>query len=605
LTVSVPLPVSFEERTGLPAGPLLDIPDHIFSVLEALPAAVYTTDAEGLITFYNQAAVDLAGRKPTLGDQWCVTWKLYRPDGTPLPHDECPMAVALKEGRPVRGEEAVAERPDGTRVPFMPYPTPLYDNSGALIGAVNMLLDLSDSKRADAALRESEATFRAIVDQATAGIAETDATGRFVLANERYCEMVGYSRAELLGMRMQDITHPDDLPRNLELFDSLARGGADFVIEKRYLRKDKAVVWVRNSVSCIRDATGGVANLVAVSVDIADRKRGEDAARRLASIVESSDDAIVSKDLNGVITSWNGGAQRLFGYSAEEVIGKPVTILFPPDRYDEEPGILERIRRGERIDHYETVRRRKDGSLVDISLTVSPLRDAEGRIIGASKIARDITLRKRVEEQQQLLLGEMRHRIKNLFAVASSVVSLSARSADTPQAMADAVRDRLAALTRAQELTRPGLTDGVERAGQDTTLHALIRAIFAPYCDPVRTDDPECLVLDGSDVPVRGSAVTSLALVLHELATNAAKYGALSVPEGIVRIDCSAGEGSLVLAWREQRGPALAGEPDGQGFGSMLAHRTVVGQFGGSIARDWRAEGLAIRVTVPLAALAG
>jgi PAS domain S-box-containing protein len=120
-------------------------------------------------------------------------------------------------------------------------------------------------------------------------------------------------------------------------------------------------------------------------------------AQHLAAIVESSDDAIISKDLNGIIQTWNRGAARVFGYTAEEAIGKPVTILIPPDRIDEEPGILARIRRGERIDHYETVRQRKDGSLIDISLTVSPIRDRHGRITGASKIARDITERTKAE----------------------------------------------------------------------------------------------------------------------------------------------------------------------------------------------------------------
>jgi PAS domain S-box-containing protein len=120
-------------------------------LLEMLPAAIYTTDAEGRITFYNKAAVDLAGRAPTLGsDQWCVTWKLYWPDGTPLPHDECPMAIALKENRPIRGAEAVAERPDGTRVPFIPFPTPIRDANGNLIGAVNMLVDVSERKQSEA-----------------------------------------------------------------------------------------------------------------------------------------------------------------------------------------------------------------------------------------------------------------------------------------------------------------------------------------------------------------------------------------------------------------------------------------------------------------------
>jgi PAS domain S-box-containing protein len=135
-------------------------------------------------------------------------------------------------------------------------------------------------------------------------------------------------------------------------------------------------------------------------------------AQHLAAIVESSDDAIISKDLNGVIQTWNRGAERVFGYTADEVIGKPVTILIPPERIDEEPGILARIRRGERIDHYETVRRRKDGGLIDISLTVSPMRDQHGRIIGASKIARDITERKRAET----VVRDNERRLQELFS---------------------------------------------------------------------------------------------------------------------------------------------------------------------------------------------
>jgi PAS domain S-box-containing protein len=122
---------------------------HMRDLLEALPAAVYTTDANGRITFYNKMAVEMSGRTPSLDDEWCVTWKLYWPDGTPLPHDQCPMAIALKERRPVRGTEAVAERPDGTRVPFVPYPTPLYDSEGKLIGAINMLVDITERKRAE------------------------------------------------------------------------------------------------------------------------------------------------------------------------------------------------------------------------------------------------------------------------------------------------------------------------------------------------------------------------------------------------------------------------------------------------------------------------
>src|SRR5205085_3804310 len=170
-----------------------------------------------------------------------------------------------------------------------------------------------------------------------------------------------------------------------------------------------------------------------------------------AAIVESSEDAIVSKDLNGIIASWNAGAERLFGYTAAEAIGKPVMMLIPEGRHNEEPEILARIRRGERVDHYETVRQRKDGTLLQISLTISPIKDDRGRIVGASKIARDNTEKKRAEEQQRLLLREMNHRVKNLFSLTGSIVEISARHARDPKDMARAVRARLAALSRAHD----------------------------------------------------------------------------------------------------------------------------------------------------------
>jgi PAS domain S-box-containing protein len=318
-----------------------------------------------------------------------------------------------------------------------------------------------------------------------------------------------------------------------------------------------------------------------------------------ASIIESSDEAIISKDLDGVITSWNNGAQRIFGYTAAEVIGKPINILIPPDRDDEEPVILAQVRRGERIDHYETVRMRKDGSRVDISLTVSPVKTPEGRIIGASKIARDISERKRSQEQQSLLVREMSHRVKNLFAVTSGLVSLSARSASTPDDLAAAVQERLAALTRAHELTRPGLISIGKAVGDDTTLHAVIRAIFAPYVNR-HSEGHEAIVLTGPDLPISGNAITSVALVLNELATNAAKYGALSSLEGVVHVDCSLQNGELLLTWKERGGPSINGPPDEEGFGSTLARRIVSGQFGGRLSNHWEPDGLVVHLAAPV-----
>jgi len=251
-------------------------------MIDALPAAVYTTDAQGRLTHFNHACVELSGRAPELGtNKWCVTWKLYYPDGRRMPHDECPMAIALKEGRVIRGTEAIAERPDGSRIWFTPYPSPLRDARGRIVGGINML------------------------------------------------------------------------------------------------------------------------------VDITERKRTETAAMRLAAVVQSSHDGIVAKDLNGIITDWNQSAERIFGYTAKEIIGKSILTVIPPNRHSEETEILSRIRRGELIDHYQTVRRRKDGRLIDVSLTISPVKDGAGRIVGVSKIAREITDQKQAErrlaEQARLL----------------------------------------------------------------------------------------------------------------------------------------------------------------------------------------------------------
>ncbi len=414
-------------------------------LIQVLPAAIYTTDAEGHITFFNEAAAELWGCRPEIGkSEFCGSWKLYWPDGKPLPHGECPMAVALKEQREVRGMEAVAERPDGTRVHFVPYPTPLYDDSGILIGAVNMLIDISERKRAEAD------------------------------------------------------------------------------------------------------------------------------AQRLASIVESTDDAIVSKDLTGIITSWNGGAERLFGYAAEEVIGKPVTILIPPDRLDEEPEIIERISRGERVDRYDTVRRRKDGSLVDVSLTVSPLRDADGRIVGASKIARDITARKRAQEQQQLLVNEMQHRIKNSLA---TIQAIATQTLNQHAEERDAFIARLHALANAHDLLTSETWEGAP-------LRAIVNRALEPFQEHlherITMSGPEDLWLDSTKSVV-------VAMAMHELATNAVKYGALSTGDGHVSIawERQLQTDRLRLIWQESGGPPVS-PPKQTGFGTHLLKRAFACQPGGS-----------------------
>lgn len=323
------------------------------------------------------------------------------------------------------------------------------------------------------------------------------------------------------------------------------------------------------------------------------RRHDDLAAHHYRAIIESSEDAILSKDLNGVILSWNAAAQRLFGFTAEEAVGKSITIIIPVDRLDEEPVILGKIARGEHIEHFETVRQRKDGSPVDISLTISPIQNSRRKVVGASKIARDITELRRARDRQHLLLREMSHRVKNLFALSGSLVGLSARSAKSPQELAESTRGRLAALARAHALT---FSHGFGQAPPEpTTLQSLVRTIVAPFDEAGQSR----IVLSGIDARVAGSAVTSLALLLHEFATNAAKYGALSADTGSIKVVFAEEGDSIVIHWTERSGPPVTAPSGSLGFGDVLSRIAVSDQLGGAIVRDWRHEGLSIRLSVP------
>ncbi len=322
---------------------------------------------------------------------------------------------------------------------------------------------------------------------------------------------------------------------------------------------------------------------------------GHEAAAFLAAIVESSDDAIISKSLQGIITTWNLSAERLFGYTADEAVGRPITILIPEDRLDEEPAILARINAGERVDHFETIRRRKDGTLIDISLTISPIRDSDGKIVGASKIARDISERKRAAEQQNMLLREMHHRVKNLFAITGSIISLAARTARTPAELAEGMQDRLVALSRAHQMTLPSFSSGEQPTQQSTTLFTLLSNLLSPF------DDKEVgrWRLHGEDAHISADRVTSFALLFHEYATNAVKYGALSVAEGRLDITLTADRDGFEIAWLESNAePPTFPQTREAGFGTTLEEMSVRA-LNAQVSRDWQAHGLLIRLALP------
>jgi PAS domain S-box-containing protein len=253
-----------------------------YRLVDDLPAAVYTCDLEGRVTSYNRAAAALWGREAVIGqDLWCGSWRIFRPDGAPLPLDQCPMAVSIREQRPVRGEEILIERPDGTRRQVMPCPDLIRDQSGQVVGAVNMLVDVTERKRIEEALRESEGRFRAIFGQAAVGISLVDLDGHYIEVNDRLCQILRRPPEELLSITCPQLTHRDDWPRNKALMDELIAGvRREFVIEKRFLRGDGSYIWVNVAVTPLMDEFGRPQRLIVVVEDVGERRHFRDELER-------------------------------------------------------------------------------------------------------------------------------------------------------------------------------------------------------------------------------------------------------------------------------------------------------------------------------------
>ena len=446
--------------------------------------ALYTTDAAGRLTYFNEAAVSLWGRRPTLGEEfWCGSWRIHWPDGSPVSLDECPMAVTVKTGNPVRGVEVVVERPDGSRVPVTPYPSPIYDRDGNLLGAVNVVIDISEQK-----------------------------------------------------------------------------------------------------------AT-------------------EETNRRLAALVESSQDSVVAVDLGGVITSWNQAAQRLYGYSEAEALGLPISLIVPADKRAEAVEVLALVRNGQTVEHFDTIRRGKDGSQIPVSLTVSPIKDETGRIVGASKVARDIRERKAAEEAlrqsialKDQFLGLVSHELKNPITTIVGNGQLLQRlagrlseteSRDTLDALVDEASRLGKTIDNLLSLTR--LENGAKLDLEPVQLEHLVGTVIETF----QRRHPErsvSLEVSGNS-PLVLAEPDYLTEVLENLLSNAHKYSPSDAPieVGLIR---TADNGALVQV--RDRGVGMSeGErkrlftpfyrsdaarklSDGLGLGLALSQR-IIQAHGGAI----------------------
>ena len=419
-----------------------------------------------------------------------------------------------------------------------------------------------------------------------------DASGDRYWYNRRWYEYTGTDFEQMRGGGWQKVHHPDHVDRVVAKMKASFATGTPWEDTFPLRGRDGNYRWFLAQALPFRDARGEIIRWYGTNTDITERREIESALRDreeqlnlLASIVHSSDDIIVSKTLDGIISSWNEGAERAFGYMAAEAIGQPITIVIPESRHAEEREILSKVRRGERIEHFETIRQRKDGTQIVVSLTVSPIKNKAGVIIGASKIARDITEQKRIQERISVLAREAEHRSKNVLANVSAMVNLS--RADSVDELKQSVQGRIQALANVHSLFAASRWTGAE-------LTLILKQEMAPYSfgvnDRVRTNGPQ--------VFLEPDLAQAIAIVVHELVTNASKYGALSTSHGCIDVTWSDSDRKLQLVWAESNGPKVEA-PSHTGFGSKIIQVMAV-ERKGAVTFDWRPEGMVCRISFPL-----
>jgi len=380
-----------------------DINQSLYAVtLASIGDAVITTDKQGRVTFLNNEAERLTG------------WKNAEAAGQPLPEvfhiiseqtrmvSENPVEKVFRTGT-VAGlaNHTVLIARDGREFVIDDSAAPIRQADGAIIGVVLVFRDNTEKKHAVEALQESQALYRSLVDQLPAGVFRKDAEGRYVFVNSYFCGLRQATPDLFLGRL------PAELPASENAFktqaashhEQIMRTGQPVSVLDEYHRADGATLHFNVVKSPVFNADGKIIGSQGILFDVTGSKEAEAQLQRLAAIVESSDNAIIGKNIEGVITSWNRGAEHIFGYTAEEAIGRPMLMLMPPDREHEERNLLEKIGRGESVEHFETVRIRKDGKRIDVSATISPIMDSRGKAVGASQITRDVTEQKLAAEK--------------------------------------------------------------------------------------------------------------------------------------------------------------------------------------------------------------
>lgn len=501
----------------------------------------------------------------------------------------------VAEAAPVAFQREPGGAPETRFITFVYQP--IRNEAGVVTGIFAEGIDVTPRAEAEAARRKAEAALRsrdahlsAFFNQAAAGMSETDATGRFVRVNDRFCQITGRSREELLGLRMQDITHPQDLPANLPLFNQAAQDGGSFEIEKRYVRRDGSPVWVHNSVTTVRDEQGAPISTICVTIDIRDRRLAEERLReseaRQRAITDATPECIKIVDAEGQLIHMNpAGLGMIEATDLQSVQGADTLALIAPEHRGTWRANHGRVITGESLSwEFDVIG--IAGTRRQMETHAVPLPQPDGSIAQLA-VTRDISQRKKAEEHQRLLINELNHRVKNTLAIVQGLAQQSFRGHRVPEYVRRAFDGRLAALSTAHNIL-------TERNWEAASLVQIIEDTIAPH--RVREDR---IVAEGPDLSISPKIAVSLALALHELATNAAKYGALSVAAGRIEIRWRHEDRRLRLVWRESGGPPVEA-PTSRGFGTRMIERGLAADLGGAVKIDFRPEGVVCTIDAAL-----